>query len=114
MDEKGFRQFLKKAGKKETVIDGLARQVQAFETYLLENGGSGSENQTQQALCDYIDTLEAWEIKRRMRGLGLYFAFEGNIALVRMIGEIREQCTVSFPKKPRNKDRFRKQLQRSP
>ncbi len=91
MDEKGFRQFLKKAGKKETVIDGLVRQVQVFEAYLLENGPAGSENATQQGLRDYIATLKVWEIKRRMRGLGLYYAFQGNVALVRLIGEIREQ-----------------------
>ena len=35
MDEKGFRQFLRKSGKNEHVVEGLVDQVRAFEVYLV-------------------------------------------------------------------------------
>lgn len=54
MDEKGFRQFLKKLGKKEHVVEGLISQVQAFETYLAGERQVGVEAAGEQNIRDYV------------------------------------------------------------
>jgi hypothetical protein len=91
MDETGFRRFLKKAGKKEQVIDGLVSQVQAFEIFLLKKSLNGLESASEQDIHDYVQALPSREIKGRMRGLSLYFGFSGNAALADLAGEIREE-----------------------
>jgi hypothetical protein len=91
MDEEGFRQFLKRAGKKEHVIDGLVQQVQAFEDYLAAAGRGGLELAGEPQLHDYVQTLDPKRVKARMRGLALYFSFGGNEPLARRASEIREQ-----------------------
>jgi nitroreductase len=91
MDEEGFRQFLKRAGKKEHVIDGLVQQVRAFEAYLVTAGRGGLELAGERELHDYVQTLDPKRVKARMRGLALYYRFAGNEPLARRASEIREQ-----------------------
>jgi DNA-binding transcriptional regulator YhcF (GntR family) len=91
MDEKGFRQSLKKTGKKEHVVEGLVRQVQAFEVYLVASQQCSVEDVPEQEVREYAKTLSKGEIKERMRGLALYFKFVGNLPLARLASDIREQ-----------------------
>jgi hypothetical protein len=91
MDEKGFRQFLKKFGKKEHVVEGLINQVRAFEAHLAGKRQIGVEAANEQDLQDYLKALTQGEVKERMRGLALYYGFVGNAPLARLAGEIREQ-----------------------
>jgi hypothetical protein len=94
MDEKGFRQFLKKFGKKGHVVEGLISQVQAFEAYLAGKQQIGVEDANEQDLQDYVKTLPQGEVKVRIRGLALYYGFVGNIPLARLASDIREQETA--------------------
>lgn len=91
MDEKGFRQFLRKSGKKEHVVEGLIGQVRAFEAYLENRQQSGVEAADEQHLRDYVHALAQAQVKERMRGLALYYGFVGNAILARLASEIREQ-----------------------
>ena len=91
MDEKGFRQYLKRAGKKEHVIQGLVSQVRAFEAYLAGGRQTGGEAAREQDIQDYVETLAQGEVKERMRGLALYYGFVGNAPLAKLAGDIREQ-----------------------
>jgi hypothetical protein len=91
MDEKGFRRFLKKSGKKEHVVEGLVSQVQPFETYLVGKHQSGLEATERQDLQDYVKTLAPGEVKKQMRSLALYYEFAGNHALAKLASDIREQ-----------------------
>jgi len=91
MDEKGFRQFLKRAGKKEHVVEGLVSQVRAFEAYLAGKQQTRVEDVGEQGIQDYVETLAQGEVRERMRGLALYYEFVGNLPLARLAGDIREQ-----------------------
>ena len=91
MDEKGFRQFLKKSGKKEHVVEGLISHVRTFEAYLADKQHIEVEAANEQDLQDYVKALTQGEVKERMRGLALYYRFVGNALLARLAGDIREQ-----------------------
>lgn len=91
MDEKGFRQFLKKFGKKEHVMEGLISQVRAFEIYLAGKQQIGVEAANEQVLRGYVESLTQGEVRERMRGLALYYEFVGNVPLSRLASDIREQ-----------------------
>jgi hypothetical protein len=91
MDEKDFRQYLKKFGKKERVVEGLISQVRTFESYLAGKRQIGVEAANEQDLQDYVKALPQWEVKERMRGLALYYGFVGNASLARLASDIREQ-----------------------
>ncbi len=91
MDEKGFRQYLKKFGKKEHVVEGLISQVRAFEAYLAGKQQTRVEAANEQDLRDYVETLDKGEVRERMRALALYYGFAGNAPLARLAGDIREQ-----------------------
>jgi hypothetical protein len=94
MDEDNFRTFLKRAGKKEHVVDGLVSQVRAFENYLGEMGWGGLEAVSGQEIEEYAETLSQSEIKARMRGLALHYRFAGNEPLARLAGSLRERETA--------------------
>ena len=104
LDEKGFRQFLRRAGKKEHVVEGLVRPVQAFESYLASEGRSRLEAAAAKDMLDYAQTLTPREGKVRMRGVALYYRFAGNEALARLAGDIREQETAKSRKVFRLRD----------
>jgi hypothetical protein len=91
MDEDGFRAFLKKAGKKENVIQGLVDHVRRFESYLRERRQAGLDTASQEDLLAYSDSLEPGRVSQSVRGLGLYYRYTGNTALARLASEIREQ-----------------------
>ena len=57
MDEKGFRQFLKRAGKKEHVVEELVSQVRAFEAHLAGKQQTRVEDVGEQGIQDYVKTL---------------------------------------------------------
>lgn len=93
--ELNFRQFLKKAGKRGHVIDGLVGQVAAFEDHLTTTGPAGLEAVTKRAIRDYVKTLDPRLVKERMRGLALYYKFAGNDSLAQLASDIREQGIAS-------------------
>jgi len=86
--EAGFRQFLKRAGKKPHVVDGLIRDVEA---YLNEVSSETDVDQTSaNALRAYADSLAASARKKAMRGIGLYFRYCGREPLAHLADAIRE------------------------
>ena len=91
MDEQGFRQFLKKSGKKEHVAEELISQVRAFEAHLAGKQNSELETANQQDLRDYVKVLAQGEVKERMRGLALYYRFVEIDSLAKLASDIREQ-----------------------
>jgi hypothetical protein len=91
MDERAFRLFLERMGKKEHVVNGLVDQVRAFEAYLTGAGRVGLEAVGEQELRDYVTTLDPKAVKRQVRGLALYYRFAGNEPLARLAGHIRER-----------------------
>lgn len=92
MIESGFRQFLKKAGKKPHVVDDLIMQVHRFETFLTGNQRVGLDTAGRQELQDYVNTLAPSEARKQLRGLALYYKFTGNNSLAELASAIREQA----------------------
>jgi hypothetical protein len=91
MDEEAFRRFLRRAGTKEHVIDGLVSQVKAYEAYLSAPGLAGLEAAAPQDLQAYVDSLDPAAVKARVRGVALYYRYMGNEPLARLASEIRER-----------------------
>lgn len=91
MNETGFRQFLKKSDKKAHVIDELINQVYRFETYLVRNHSIELEAAGRQEIQDYLKILTPGEVKKQMRGLALYYTFQGTNSLAELASSIREQ-----------------------
>jgi hypothetical protein len=91
MDEAGFRQFLKKLGKKPQVVEGLINQVHMWGTYLLDKQQISMEEAEMEDLQGYVKTLSHAEAKKQMRGVALYYKFTGNTSLAKLAGNIREQ-----------------------
>lgn len=93
-DETTFRQFLKRKGKKEHVVDGLVEQVQLFEIYLSDQGLAGLKAVGEQELSDYVASLEPQAVKAHMRALALYYQFIEDETLARLASKIRQQRIV--------------------
>jgi hypothetical protein len=91
MDEENFRKSLKRAGKKEHVVDELVNQVRAFATFLANERGTGLASAGEQDIRDYAAGLSQREMKMRMRGLALYYHFAGNDNLAKLTSSLREQ-----------------------
>ncbi|MBN2082113.1 DUF4332 domain-containing protein [bacterium] len=89
-DEAGFRQLLKRTGKKPHVIDGLIRQVLDFETYLADQNRPGLAGAELADLEAYVSTLAPDEAKKRIRGLILYFRHAQQDALAKRAAALRE------------------------
>ena len=90
MDERGFRQFLKKAGKKPHVVDGLVRGVETAVAHFTTTHQTGLDEVTPPLLQAYGELLPRKEAKAQMRALGLYYKFVGNERLAKVAGQIRE------------------------
>ena len=98
MDEKGFRKFLKRAGKKEHVVDGLIGQVREFEDQLRKKRGVDLGTVNAQDVQEHVAILPEAEIKKRMRALSLYFQFTGNATLSKLTHSFREERTAKSRK----------------
>jgi len=94
MDEKGFRQFLNRAGKKQHVVEGLLREVRAFEKFLVESTDRGVDEAQKQDILDYAKSLEKNKVKTQVRGLALYHRFVGNASLAKAAHALREEQTA--------------------
>jgi predicted flap endonuclease-1-like 5' DNA nuclease len=99
MDEQGFRRFMKRAGKKDQVLEGLISQVRQFEAYLKGERDVDLGAANEQNLQGYAAALKADEARKRMRGLALYYTFTGNTALAAHASGMR-QAEVAKARKP--------------
>ncbi len=91
MDEKGFREFLKRAGKQEHVANGLVVQAQAFESWLACNCHARLQAARPGDITSYAETCPANEAKKRMHALALYFKFTGDTGLAKVAAGLREK-----------------------
>jgi hypothetical protein len=90
--EEGFRDYLRKQGKKDHVIQGLIDSVRLFENYLKEQGKEVHLT-TQEDLSDYAASCESEKegsARIRIRGVGLYFGYMGNNKMAATANGIRQ------------------------
>jgi len=91
MDEEGFRKFLKRAGKKQHVINKLINHVQAFEQHLASRMRIKVEAAKKQDIMAYIDMMIKSTAKKEVRGIALYYRFIGMNSMGKVLNEIRER-----------------------
>ena len=90
----GFRQFLRKFGKKPSVVEGLIYQVSQYKAFLGERQKT-LDLAVEQDLLEYAESLEAQRsgsAKESMRGVALYYQYSGNSVLADGAYRIRERA----------------------
>ncbi len=91
-ERQSFENHLKRSGKKPHVIEGLVRQVSQFEQFL-QTRNKGLDTAIEQDILDFAAELEAdrpGSSGKRVRGLALYFRWNGNAALAETASGVRE------------------------
>jgi len=106
VDEAGFRQSLKRAGKAGHVIDALVSQVRAFEDFLCSQRGAGLEQAAEADLRTYLGRFSPDQGRVGVRGLGLYFAFTGKRNLADAANAFRQERVVAL-RQPEKLSSFR-------
>jgi hypothetical protein len=99
MDECGFRQFLKRSGKKPHVVEELVDAVCRFEEFLQAGIELGAA--TEQHVREYAEALTPQSRKARMRAVALYYKSSGNLPLAKLASDIREQAIARTRKSPK-------------
>lgn len=94
MKEQEFRKFLKQAGKKEHVVEGLVDQVRMFEKFLAGKAGIGADEARKKDIQEYVNTIDPERVRVHIRGLILYFKFAGKLELAHFAHAFREAGTA--------------------
>jgi hypothetical protein len=92
MIEEGFRDYLRKQGKKHHVVQGLVHSVKLFENYLKKQDKE-IRLTTQEDLLDYAASCESEKkdsARIRIRGAALYFGYIGNNEMAAIANGIRQ------------------------
>ena len=92
MIEEGFRDYLRKQGKKQHVVRGLMDSVRLFENYLKKQSKE-IHLTTQEDLLDYAASCESEKedsARIRIRGVALYFGYTGNSKMADIANGIRQ------------------------
>jgi hypothetical protein len=103
VNETGFRAALKQRGKQPAVIDGLLRQVQAFEAYLQAQRQVGLDQAAPgdiQAYARFLDGEKQGSAHTPLRGVALYYRFLGMPELAECANALREAGVADNRKAP--------------
>lgn len=95
MNEEAFREFLKKKGKKENVIERNIRSVKKFQEYLKKERETTIEKVSEDDIRKYIEQIEA--AKKSAKGplyvLMNYYKFTEKKELLQFTAKMREERT---------------------
>ncbi|MFX1301530.1 MAG: DUF4332 domain-containing protein [Promethearchaeota archaeon] len=98
MDEEGFRQFLKRGGRKPHTVDNVVKIVRSFEAYLDKFAeGKAIEQTTPDDLATYVEWFEQEEkksAKGQLWAIRYYYRFINNKPMVMQSSKFREQRTA--------------------
>ena len=102
MDEEGFRQFLKRGGRKPHTVGNVVRIVRSYEAYLHKFvEGKTIDQATPDDLEAYVKWYEKDQeisAKGQLWGIRYYYRFTGNRAMTRRASELREERTAKTRK----------------
>lgn len=97
MDEDGFRQFLKRGGRKPHTVDNVVKIVRSYEAYLDKFAeGQVIEQATPDDLATYVEWFEQEEeksAKGQLWAIRYYYRFINNKSMVMQASELREERT---------------------
>ena len=106
MNDEGFREYLKRGGRKPDVIDRVFRLVNRFEQYLLEvKDGITLDQATPQDLHDYVQVVESApkaSAKTHLWAIRYYYAYRENEEMAVYTTALREERIVRKPFKLRD------------
>ncbi len=94
MDMEGFRQNMRRRGKKTHVVDGLIQSIELFIDFL----GQKDSNLTQatidhlDAFAEMLDAKKTGLARKRIRGVALYFEYINRPEISGHAWKIREQA----------------------
>ncbi len=98
MDEDGFRQFLKRGGRKSHTVDNVVKIVRSYEAYLDKFAeGKAIENATTDDLVTYVEWFEEEEeksAKGQLWAIRYYYRFINNKPMVMQASDLREERTA--------------------
>ncbi|MFX1343335.1 MAG: DUF4332 domain-containing protein [Promethearchaeota archaeon] len=98
MDEEGFRQFLKRGGRKPHTVDNVVKIVRSFEAYLDKFAeGKAIEQTTPDDLATYVEWFEQEEeksAKGQLWAIRYYYRFINNKPMVMQSSKFREERTA--------------------
>jgi hypothetical protein len=101
MNDKGFREYLKRDGRKPDVIDRVFRLVNRFEQYLLEvKDGINLDQATLQDLHDYVLVVESVpkaSAKTHLWAIRYYYAYIENEEMAVYTAALREERITRKP-----------------
>lgn len=102
MDENGFRQFLKRGGRKPHTVDNVVKIVRSYEAYLDKFAkGKAIEQATPDDLAMYVEWFEQEEeksAKGQLWAIRYYYRFINNKPMVIQASELREERTAKTRK----------------
>ena len=97
MDEDGFRQFLKRGGRKPHTVDNVVKIVRSYEAYLDKFAeGKAIEQTSPDDLATYVEWFEREEektAKGQLWAIRYYYRFINNKPMVIQASELREERT---------------------
>lgn len=89
----GFREYLRKKGKKSHVVEGLMKRCDAFEVFLHERNGSSMGDATKedvQAFARLVNDKKT-DASNYLRAISLYYKFKSRPDLGALASGLREQ-----------------------
>ncbi len=96
-----FARYLKRMGKKETVVQELIHDCERFTCYLEEQPGKLLDQADPEDLLAFTQEVErqGLDAKNILRGLALYYKFSSNASLSNLANALREErLAASRPK----------------
>ena len=93
IEESGCKSFLKQKGKKQQVIDALVSSVNYYREFLLKICGKTIEHSTGDDLLKFsqIHENDRGLLKKRLRGIALYYSFISRGELAILASDLREE-----------------------
>jgi hypothetical protein len=108
MDEKEFRKFLKRGGRKSHIVDTIVQILRRYEAYLTKfTGGKTLDEATPEDIEMYVQWYEedqAKSVKGELWGIRYYYRFTGNRTMAARVSELREARTSKTRKSFRIRD----------
>jgi predicted DNA-binding protein YlxM (UPF0122 family) len=103
-----FRRYLKRRGKKNHVVEDLARRCNVFEEFLHKKQKSSINDATKEDVQAFYDVIKAEKtgVSNYLRAISLYYKFKSRSELSRLASDLREQ-RISSTRKPFKLKKFR-------
>jgi hypothetical protein len=104
----GFREYLKRKGKKSHVVEDLIRRCNGFEEFLHQRQESSIDDASKEDMLAFLDVMknQKTNVNNYLRAIGLYYKFTSKPELSALASSLRKQ-KISSTRKPFKLKKFR-------